>query len=220
VPGGPGTGTIGVADPDEPDSPTQTWQRVTIQRAPLADDPRWGAKPDKHDKNSAVLAVQLPGIYVHAKVMLVDDIFAFVGTSNLNRRGFFHDGEVNVFVVPEHLRRDPANLALRLRCQLWADHFGLPVEMGLSLLADPLSALPFFNRSWYRGSHWLPLLFGSSTEPPAVVLSTPGNLIALVAALVEDVVTVAQKSTFWATVVDPTTSMDPNTAPGDEGPDL
>jgi phosphatidylserine/phosphatidylglycerophosphate/cardiolipin synthase-like enzyme len=220
VPGSPGTGPIGEQDPDQPDSPTQTWQRVTIQRAPLGEDPRWGAKPDKHDKNSCFLAVQLPGIYVHAKLMVVDDIFLSVGSSNLNRRGFEHDGETNVLAVPEHLRRDPNNPALRLRCQLWAEHFGLPPEMGLSLLADPISALPFFDRSWYRGSHWLPLQFGSSTEPPAVVLSTPSSLPALLLAMVKNIVTTAQESTIWATVVDPTTTLDPNIGPGDKGPDL
>jgi phosphatidylserine/phosphatidylglycerophosphate/cardiolipin synthase-like enzyme len=221
VPGGPGTGPIGDQDPDAPDSPTQTWQRVTVQRAPLGQDPRWGAKPDKHDKNSCFLAVQLPGIYVHAKLMVVDDIFMSVGSSNLNRRGFFHDGEMNVFAVPEHLRRDPANPALRLRCQLWAEHFGLPVEMGLSLLADPLSALQFFGRSWYRGTHWLPLQFGSSAEPPAVILSTPSSLPALCIALIKDVVTVAQESSIWATLVDPTTLLDPHHAPpADRGPGL
>lgn len=220
VPGGSGTGPIGEQDPDEPDSPTQTWQRVTIQRAPLGEDPRWGAKPDRHDKNSCFLAVQLPGIYVHAKLMVVDDIFMSVGSSNLNRRGFEHDGEMNVLAVPEHLRRDPANPALRMRCQLWAEHFGLPVEMGLSLLADPISALPFFDRSWYRGSHWLPLQFGSSTEPPVVTLSTPSSLPGLLIGIAKDVITVAGESTIWATLVDPTTSMDPNTGPGDRGPDL
>ena len=220
VQGGPGTGPIGDPDPDEPDSPTQTWQWVNIQRAPLGEDPRWGANPDKHDKNSCVLAVQLPGIYVHAKLMVVDDIFMSVGSSNLNRRGFEHDGEMNVFAVPEHLRRDPANPALRLRCQLWAEHFGLPVEMGLSLLADPISALQFFERSWYRGSHWLPLQFGSSTEPPAVALSLPTGLPAALIDIVKGVVTVGQESDIWATLVDPTTSLDPNTGPGDKGPDL
>jgi phosphatidylserine/phosphatidylglycerophosphate/cardiolipin synthase-like enzyme len=221
VHGGSGTGLIGgEQDPDAPDSPTQTWQRVTIQRAPLGQDPRWGAKPDKHDKNSCFLAVQLPGIYVHAKLMVIDDIFLSVGSSNLNRRGFEHDGEMNVLAVPEHLRRDPANPALRLRCQLWAEHFGLPVEMGLSLLADPISALPFFDRSWYRGSHWLPLQFGSSTEPPVVTLSTPGSLPALVFDVIKGVITTAQKSAIWATIVDPTTSLDRDTGPGDRGPDL
>ncbi|HEY2659535.1 MAG TPA: phospholipase D-like domain-containing protein [Caulobacteraceae bacterium] len=220
TPGGPGEGPIGEQDPDSPDSPTQTWQSVTLQRAPLGQDPRWGAKPDKHDKNSCVLAVQLPGIYVHAKLMVVDDIFMSVGSANLNRRGFFHDGEMNVFAVPEHLRRDPANPALRLRCQLWAEHFGLPVEMGLSLLADPVSALSFFDRSWYRGSHWLPLQFGSSTEPPAVILSIPSNIPAALFDVAKDVVTVAQEPTIWATIVDPTTALDAHIGPGDRGPDL
>jgi len=220
VPGGAGTGPIGDQDPDAPDSPTQTWQRVTVQRAPIGESTSWGAKPDKHDKNSCMLGVQLPGIYVHAKLMVVDDIFLSVGSSNLNRRGFEHDGEMNVLAVPEHLRRDPNNPALRLRCQLWAEHFGLPPEMGLSLFADPLSALSFFDRSWYRGSHWLPLQFGSSTEPPAVVLSTPSSLPALLLAMAKNIVTTAQESTIWATVVDPTTTLDPNTGPGDKGPDL
>jgi hypothetical protein len=193
---------------------------VSVQRAPAGQVSQWGAKPDQHDKNSCVLAVQLPGIYVHAKLMVVDDVFLSVGSSNLNRRGFFHDGEMNIFAVPEHLRRDPANPALRLRCQLWAEHFGLPPEMGLSLFADPISALPFFSRSWYRGSHWLPLQFGASTEPPAVSLSIPTGYVAAVIDLVKDTVTVAQTSTFWATVVDPTTSLDPNTGPSDQGPDL
>jgi phosphatidylserine/phosphatidylglycerophosphate/cardiolipin synthase-like enzyme len=220
VPGGPGTGPVGTQDPEEPDSPTQTWQQVTIQRAPLGQDPRWGAKPDKHDKNSCVLAVQLPGIYVHAKVMMVDDIFMSVGSSNLNRRGFFHDGETNIFVVPERLRRDPANPALRLRCRLWAEHFGLPAEMGLSLFADPISALPFFDRSWYRGSHWMPLRFVSSTLPPAVVLSIPNSIPGVLIDTFKNVVTVAERSTIWATLVDPTTSLDPHTGAGDKGPDL
>jgi phosphatidylserine/phosphatidylglycerophosphate/cardiolipin synthase-like enzyme len=217
---GAGTGPIGVQDADSPDSPLQTWQWVTIQRAPTGQSSAWGAKPDKHDKGSAVLAVQLPGIYVHAKLMIVDDVFLSVGSSNLNRRGLEHDGETNVFAVPESLKRDPDNPAMRLRCQLWADHLGLPTELSLSLLADPISALPFFQRSWYRGNHWLPLQFGTASEPPVVVLGTPGSLPGLVLGLTKGIVTEAQKPTIWATVADPTTVMDPHTAPADRGPDL
>jgi hypothetical protein len=92
--------------------------------------------------------------------------------------------------------------------------------MGLSLLADPILALQFFGRSWYRGTHWLPLQFGSSTEPPAVSLSIPTSLPSALIDVVKGVVTVAQKSDIWATLFDPTTSLDPNTGPGDRGPDL
>lgn len=220
APGGPGTGPPGPPDPDDPDSPQQTWQTVTLQRGPAGQSAVWGAKQDKHDKNSCVLAVQIPGIYVHAKLMLVDDVFLSVGSSNLNRRGFWHDGESNIFAVPESLKRDPGNPALRLRCQLWAEHFGLPPEMGLSLLADPISALGYFTRSWYRGSHWMPLQAIAAGEPPAVVLSVSGSVPGLLLAAATDIVGVAQKPTIWATVIDPTTAMDPHTTPADRGPDL
>lgn len=219
----PTTGPVpgGFQDPDEPDAPDQTWQQISIQRAPFGQAPRWAAKPDKHDKNSCVLAVQIPGIYVHAKLMVIDDVFVSVGSSNLNRRGLMHDGEMNVFAVSEHLKRDPANPALRLRTQLWAEHLGLPPEMGMSLLADPLSALKFFDRSWYRGTHWQPLAtFGDGTEPPVVALSVGSNWFSAAIGAIRDRVTVNDKSTIWATAVDPTTSLDPNTSPADKGPDL
>lgn len=223
VPGGPVTGPVpGVPeDLDDPDSPTQTWYEVNIQRAPFGQAPRWAANPDHHDKGSCVLAVQIPGIYVHAKLMVIDDVFVSVGSSNLNRRGFMHDGEMNVFAVSEHLRSDPANPAQRLRTQLWAEHLGLPPEMGLSLLADPLSALPLFARSWYRGTHWQPLAtFGSGTEPPVVALSVGSSAVSAALDALVDIVTVAQESTIWATAVDPTTALDPHTTPADKGPDL
>jgi phosphatidylserine/phosphatidylglycerophosphate/cardiolipin synthase-like enzyme len=223
VVGPPGTGPVpgGFQDPDEPDSPDQTWQTISIQRAPFGQAPRWAAKPDNHDKNSCVLAVQIPGIYVHAKLMVIDDVFVSVGSSNLNRRGFMHDGEMNVFAVSEHLKRDPANPALRLRTQLWAEHLGLPPEMGLSLLADPLSALKFFGRSWYRGTHWQPLAtFGDGTQPPVVALSVGSSAVSAAIGAIKDLVLVTDKTTIWATAVDPTTSLDPNTGPGDQGPNL
>lgn len=148
-------------------------------------------------------------------------MFVSVGSSNVNRRGFMHDGEMNVFAVSEHLRSDPANPAQRLRTQLWAEHLGLPPEMGLSLLADPLSALPLFDRSWYRGTHWQRLAtFGSGTEPPVVALSVGTSAVSAALGALVDIVTVAEKSTIWATAVDPTTALDPHTTPADKGPDL
>ena len=223
VVGPPGSGPVpgGFQDPDDPDAPDQTWQTISIQRAPFGQAPRWAAKPDKHDKNSCVLAVQIPGIYVHAKLMVIDDVFISVGSSNLNRRGLMHDGEMNLFAVSEHLKRDPANPAQRLRTQLWAEQLGLPPEMGLSLLADPLSALKFFNRSWYRGTHWQPLAtFGDGTQPPVVALSVGSSAVSATIGAIGNLVRVTDKNTIWATAVDPTTSLDPHTGPGDQGPDL
>ena len=62
--------------------------------------------------------------------MMIDDIFVSIGSANLNRRGFFHDGELNVFAIPEALRSAPDNPARALRTALWAEQLGLPPVMG------------------------------------------------------------------------------------------
>ena len=220
--GATGTGPIGTQDPDDPDPATQTWQRVNMSaRGTLGASSQWGAKADKHDKGSPVLAVQLKGIYVHAKLMVVDDVFVSVGSSNLNRRGLEHDGEVNAFAIPQSLKRDPGNPALRLRCQLWAEHFGLPTEMGLSLLADPISAVQYFDRSWYRGTHWQPLKFTATSAPTVIGFTNGASVVSTALQLVVGTVEAAEKSTFWATVVDPTTGLDTHSDPAtDRGPGL
>jgi phospholipase D1/2 len=55
-------------------------------------------------------------IYVHAKVMIIDDCWATIGSANINSRSFSLDGEVNVVI-----RDDAVPLALRLA--LWGEHF-------------------------------------------------------------------------------------------------
>jgi phosphatidylserine/phosphatidylglycerophosphate/cardiolipin synthase-like enzyme len=219
--GGTGTGPVGAQALEDPDPPDQTWQRLTAERGPGGSGKRWGAKADKHKKGSCVLAVQIPGIYVHAKLMVVDDIFVSIGSSNLNRRGLEHDGEINSFTVPASLKRDPRNPALRLRCRLWAEHLGLKPEMGLSLLADPLSALRYFDRSWYRGSHWQPLSFASASDPPTLAIPTGNSALGLLTGVVEGVVEAAELQNAWAAIVDPTTANDPHVDPAtDRGPHL
>ena len=44
--------------------------------------------------------VDFSSIYVHAKLMVVDDVFLSLGSANLDRRGFFYDGEINAFTIP------------------------------------------------------------------------------------------------------------------------
>jgi len=43
-------------------------------------------------------------IYVHAKAVMIDDVWAMVGSANLNRRSWTHDSEVACAVVDQ--RRD------------------------------------------------------------------------------------------------------------------
>jgi len=56
-------------------------------------------------------------IYVHAKVGIVDDRWATIGSANLNSRGISHDAELNLAVLD-------AEFARGLRLSLWAEHAG------------------------------------------------------------------------------------------------
>jgi len=74
-------------------------------------------------------------IYVHAKVCVVDDTWAAVGSDNLNRRSWTHDSELSCAVIDgrrdERAPADPGGLgdgarvfARDLRLRLWREHLG------------------------------------------------------------------------------------------------
>jgi phosphatidylserine/phosphatidylglycerophosphate/cardiolipin synthase-like enzyme len=74
-------------------------------------------------------------VYVHAKVCVIDDVWAAVGSDNLNRRSWTHDAELSAAVLDETRDRrepyDPAGLgdgarvfARDLRLRLWREHLG------------------------------------------------------------------------------------------------
>jgi hypothetical protein len=89
---------------------------------------------------------------VHTKAIMVDDVFVGIGSCNTNRRGFFHDGEITAFAVPERLKASRDNPALGLRTALWAEHLGIPPAMGRALLADPIAAFELFRRLTLNGN--------------------------------------------------------------------
>ena len=194
---------------------TPTAQSVEIVRAPGATG--WGAQPVAHPVGSPVLAVQLPPIYVHAKMMIVDDVFLFAGSTNINRRGFYHDGELNSFTVPQHLIGDPRNPARTLRARLMAEHMGLTTEMGQALFADPHSAFAYFAaRSWYEQSSWRSLDFFGSL-PPDVPIGTSGSAAGFALQILIGALRDAAKPDVWPLLSDPTSGLDPN--PHTKGPD-
>jgi phosphatidylserine/phosphatidylglycerophosphate/cardiolipin synthase-like enzyme len=190
---------------------------LTVNRGPLGANPRWGSKVETRQKGSPVLCVNVPHIYVHAKLMIVDDVFLSVGSANMNRRGHFHDGEINAIAMPQHLKRDPANPARVLRCQLWGEHLGLTPEMGLSLLTDPLSALGYFDRPWFAGNRWQPLTWSGVLDDAEQGFSSSDTIGAELIKLAVGTLVNIEKSTFWPVLVDPTTFSDPNpNLPGPE----
>lgn len=197
--------------------PSGTTQSVQIVRPGGA--PSWGAQPIAHKAGTPVLAVQLPGIYVHAKVMIVDDTFILVGSSNVNRRGHYHDGEINSFTIPQRLRCDPTNPARILRCRLMAEHLGLSPEMGQALFADPISALPYFNfsKTWYEGAHRQGLSFFGSV-PPDIPIGVASSIPSFILQTLIGVARMtAAKADIWPLLADPTTSLDPT--PSSKGPE-
>ncbi len=60
-----------------------------------------------------------PGVYVHAKVGIIDDHWLTIGSANLNTHSLFNDSEMNVLTL------DPA-LARSTRIRLWSEHLHLP----------------------------------------------------------------------------------------------
>lgn len=180
----------------------------------------WGASRSDHDENAPVLAVRIPGIYVHAKLMIVDDVFLFAGSSNLNRRSLYHDGEMNAFVIPQHLLGDPNNPARVLRSRLMAEHIGITPEMGLSLFADPFAALPYLERSWYRGAHRVPFDFFDGAAPLGIPIKTSDSPVTALLDLALATATDLDKKNIWKAFVDPPSASAPALArtPGPEYP--
>jgi phosphatidylserine/phosphatidylglycerophosphate/cardiolipin synthase-like enzyme len=118
-------------------------------------DSKWSGPPSRLAQARALAIVQRAGgervgiydiendantpIYVHAKVCVIDDVWATVGSDNLNRRSWTHDSELSCAVIDSELDHrsplDPGGLgdgsrkfARALRLSLWAEHLGRPTE--------------------------------------------------------------------------------------------
>ena len=104
-------------------------------------------------------------VYVHAKVCVVDDIWASVGSDNFNRRSWTHDSELSSAVLDttrdEREPRDPAGtgdgaraFARDLRLTLAREHLDLdPDGADDDLLSTPTGSWP----RWRHGPPpWTP----------------------------------------------------------------
>jgi phosphatidylserine/phosphatidylglycerophosphate/cardiolipin synthase-like enzyme len=118
-------------------------------------------------------------IYVHAKAVVIDDVWAMVGSANLNRRSWTHDSEVACAVVDQERdpRRptDPGGLgdgarvfARQLRLRLWREHLGLAGDADDTRLLDPVAGFEAWRataarlQAWHDGP-------GPWTRPPGRV---------------------------------------------------
>src|ERR1022692_2469755 len=92
-------------------------------------------------------------VYVPAKVVVVDDVWAMIGSDKLNRRSWSHDSDLSIGVLDSERDprdpRDPAGLgdgartfARDLRLRLWREH----LDRDGSELADLVHPDAAFNR--------------------------------------------------------------------------
>nr|NIQ93187.1 hypothetical protein [Desulfuromonadales bacterium] len=162
-------------------------------------------EPRLHEAGAAAMVISMDAIYVHSKLMIVDDVFLSLGSANLNRRGLFHDGELNLFAMSDQLRADAeTNLARSLRIRLWADHLGLPVNVAAPLIADPIAGSRLFERPYFAGNRAVdPNFF--KLESALEMTPGGGNPIIEGLKLIGFSVAVSEYDTFFDTIVDPTT---------------
>jgi phosphatidylserine/phosphatidylglycerophosphate/cardiolipin synthase-like enzyme len=187
---------------------------VKVLRGNIGSNGGWGATMRDHAKGSPATASQLRGIFVHAKTMMVDDIFVSIGSANINRRGLFSDGEMNVFAIPEQLKASPENPAKILRTELWAEQLGLPPSMGASLLQDPIAAFELFRRNFYGGNRFVPFSLFDFNDDPELKFSISSNLLANALMNFGMGWFVTHREQLFNTLSDPTTIDDPEPTPG------
>jgi phosphatidylserine/phosphatidylglycerophosphate/cardiolipin synthase-like enzyme len=120
-------------------------------------------------------------IYVHAKVCVIDDVWAAVGSANLNRRSWTHDSELSCAVLDDELDlrapRDPGGLgdgarlfARELRLSLAREHLGRTADDSAADLVDPSAFFDAFRASAQRLDRWH--AEGASAERPTGQLRT------------------------------------------------
>ncbi len=103
-------------------------------------------------------------VYVHAKACVVDDVWAAVGSDNINRRSWTHDSELSSAVIDDRRdEREPLvidrfghgarRFARELRLELAREHLDRAADDDTDLV-DPESAFDRFAESAHRLQQW------------------------------------------------------------------
>ncbi len=85
-------------------------------------------------------------VYVHAKVCVMDDVWATIGSDNFNRRSWTHDSELSAVVV-DPSAEDHSPYARRLRLTLGAEHLDREVsdDSLLEVMSDCVDGAGMFT---------------------------------------------------------------------------
>ncbi|MCZ8322122.1 MAG: phospholipase D-like domain-containing protein [Novosphingobium sp.] len=98
-------------------------------------------------------------IYVHSKMMIVDDEVLRIGSANMNNRSLGLDSECDLFIDAARPGNDHARPGItRLRHALLAEHLGMPRrEVEAALSADP-SMIALIEQAPQRGKYLEPFV--------------------------------------------------------------
>lgn len=83
-------------------------------------------------------------IYVHTKAWLIDDVYAKIGSANVNRRSMTHDTEIDIHVIDGALTSGARRMARDFRLTLWGELLNLRGRT--HWLEDPTHALHFWQQ--------------------------------------------------------------------------
>ncbi|KAM7474184.1 hypothetical protein LguiB_021427 [Lonicera macranthoides] len=110
-------------------------------------------------------------VYVHSKVMIIDDRAALIGSSNINDRSLLgsRDSEIGVLFedkdfVESSMNGEPwsaGKFAFSLRLSLWSEHLGLHGEE-ISRIRDPVADSTY--KDLWMATARVGCLFGSNLE--------------------------------------------------------
>lgn len=124
----------------------------SVARYAMADQgPLTDAAWDQHDPESEIQNWIQEELYIHGKLLIVDDRIVVCGSSNLNDRSQlgFHDSELSIVMedtklIPSTMNGQPFEAgyhATTLRRYLWREHLGMLPPQSLDA-ANDVNALP------------------------------------------------------------------------------
>ncbi len=114
---------------------------------------------DRHDRFRIYTPTTLGGrdIYVHAKIMIVDDRMLRVGSANLNNRSMGLDTECDMMIDTRiEANRDEGEAIAKLRSRLLGEHLGVEPDEVTRCLAEAGSLIATVERLRGTGRTLLP----------------------------------------------------------------